>query len=65
MSDALRFTPENGESFAYNLCAVMVHEGASSQCGHYYDLIKDPTTDQWHQYNDKVSLPGFVMFFRS
>jgi uncharacterized UBP type Zn finger protein len=38
----------------YELCAVMVHEGQNAHCGHYYDLIRDSSADQWYSYNDKV-----------
>uniref|UniRef100_A0A1I8BYJ5 ubiquitinyl hydrolase 1 n=1 Tax=Meloidogyne hapla TaxID=6305 RepID=A0A1I8BYJ5_MELHA len=38
----------------YELCAVMIHEGNNTHCGHYYDLIRDPYTKQWFTYNDKV-----------
>ena len=31
----------------------MIHEGQSAHCGHYYDLIKDPTLGKWFSYNDK------------
>ncbi|KAI1722926.1 ubiquitin carboxyl-terminal hydrolase domain-containing protein [Ditylenchus destructor] len=37
----------------YELCAVLIHEGQNIQCGHYYDMIKDPVTQQWYTYNDK------------
>jgi len=44
--------PYNDE---YELCAVMVHEGQNAQSGHYYDIIREPTTKQWFTYNDRVS----------
>ncbi|KAI6207275.1 Ubiquitin family protein [Aphelenchoides fujianensis] len=37
----------------FELVAVMIHEGASSNCGHYYDMIKDPITNTWFSYNDR------------
>ncbi|CAD5207859.1 unnamed protein product [Bursaphelenchus okinawaensis] len=48
----LRYDSEE-PSIKYDLTAVMIHEGTSANCGHYYDLIKDPNTDKWFIYNDK------------
>ncbi|CAD5212318.1 unnamed protein product [Bursaphelenchus xylophilus] len=64
-STDLRYCTEDEEQqpIKYNLSAVMIHEGASANCGHYYDLIKDPNTDKWFIYNDKevsqTKIPGF------
>jgi uncharacterized UBP type Zn finger protein len=45
--------PHSEENRDYELCAVMIHEGQNTYCGHYYDLIKDPVANQWFTYNDK------------
>ncbi|KAI1723360.1 ubiquitin carboxyl-terminal hydrolase domain-containing protein [Ditylenchus destructor] len=47
----LQGTTEGDRS--YELRAVLIHEGQNIQCGHYYDMIKDPVTQQWYTYNDK------------
>lgn len=46
--------PEAEQNREYELCAVMIHEGPNTYCGHYYDVIKDPVTNKWFTYNDKV-----------
>lgn len=38
----------------YDLCAVMVHEGDNTYCGHYYDIIWRQENQKWYQYNDEV-----------
>uniref|UniRef100_A0A914H9X3 Ubiquitin carboxyl-terminal hydrolase n=1 Tax=Globodera rostochiensis TaxID=31243 RepID=A0A914H9X3_GLORO len=48
----------------YELCAVMIHEGKSTNSGHYYDIIRDPVIGRWFTYNDekvtvKRSAPGY------
>uniref|UniRef100_A0A183BUB8 Ubiquitin carboxyl-terminal hydrolase n=1 Tax=Globodera pallida TaxID=36090 RepID=A0A183BUB8_GLOPA len=37
----------------YELCAVMIHEGKSTNSGHYYDIIRDP------KVTVKRSAPGY------
>lgn len=32
---------------------ICLIEGPNAHCGHYYDLIKDPSNGQWFTYNDK------------
>ncbi|KAL3095449.1 hypothetical protein niasHS_007548 [Heterodera schachtii] len=49
----------------YELCAVMIHEGKSTNSGHYYDVIRDPVIDRWFTYNDetvnqKRTAPGYL-----
>ena len=41
----------------YNLYAVIVHEGYSTQRGHYYSYIKNTGTNMWFEYNDDVVKP--------
>jgi len=51
---ASKLKPDALYNEEYELCAVMIHEGNNTHCGHYYDLIRDPYTKQWFTYNDKV-----------
>lgn len=52
------------EEIEYELFAVMIHEGKETHCGHYYDIIKDPSSEKWFRYNDRiveeVKTPGYV-----
>ncbi|CAK5006208.1 unnamed protein product [Meloidogyne enterolobii] len=50
---ASKLKPDALYNEEYELCAVMIHEGNNTHCGHYYDLIRDPYTKQWFTYNDK------------
>lgn len=45
---------EDSDESVYDLCAVMIHEGPNTHCGHYYDLIRSPVNGQWFTYNDKA-----------
>lgn len=36
----------------YNLYALIVHEGYSTQKGHYYSFIKNQATGIWYKYDD-------------
>ncbi|CAJ0961246.1 unnamed protein product, partial [Mesorhabditis belari] len=38
----------------YDLCAVLIHEGDETKCGHYYDIILRNEDKKWYQYNDTV-----------
>ena len=38
----------------YNLSAVVMHEGTTSHCGHYWVLIRQEHTDHWLLCNDDV-----------
>ena len=46
-------------SHIYKLYAFIVHEGKTTQQGHYYSFVKNTTNEQWYKYNDdQVSLVG-------
>ncbi|CEF65427.1 Ubiquitin carboxyl-terminal hydrolase 48 [Strongyloides ratti] len=55
---------ELDEEIEYELFAVMIHEGKESHCGHYYDIIKEPSSGKWFKYNDRlveeVKTPGYI-----
>ncbi|KAG9412021.1 Ubiquitin carboxyl-terminal hydrolase 36 [Aphanomyces cochlioides] len=38
---------------SYSLTAVLVHAGASPDCGHYYAFVKSPA-GTWHEMNDET-----------
>eukprot|EP00455_Lapot_gusevi_P044005 TRINITY_DN5439_c0_g2_i8.p1 TRINITY_DN5439_c0_g2~~TRINITY_DN5439_c0_g2_i8.p1 ORF type:complete len:652 (-),score=263.98 TRINITY_DN5439_c0_g2_i8:171-2096(-) len=38
--------------YAYQLQAVLVHDGKSAGQGHYWAYVRQPEHDQWLQYND-------------
>uniref|UniRef100_A0A0N4ZN35 ubiquitinyl hydrolase 1 n=1 Tax=Parastrongyloides trichosuri TaxID=131310 RepID=A0A0N4ZN35_PARTI len=52
------------DDIEYELFAVMIHEGKETHCGHYYDIIKDPSSGKWFKYNDRVveevKAPGYI-----
>lgn len=43
--------PDHGTSSHYRLYAVIVHEGASCNSGHYHAFVRN-STDIWHSMND-------------
>eukprot|EP01130_Rhizamoeba_saxonica_P018447 TRINITY_DN9238_c0_g1_i1.p1 TRINITY_DN9238_c0_g1~~TRINITY_DN9238_c0_g1_i1.p1 ORF type:complete len:482 (-),score=72.62 TRINITY_DN9238_c0_g1_i1:435-1880(-) len=42
---------EDSSNFMYNLYGVLVHQGTSSNSGHYYSYVKAPNGN-WYQMND-------------
>lgn len=40
----------------YDLFGVLVHSGAAG-FGHYYSLLRDLVTDEWHEFNDSRVSP--------
>lgn len=48
------FKPHSETNLTYNLVAVLIHQGTSTKCGHYYDVIKYPHNNLWYTFNDKV-----------
>ena len=49
-------TSKRNESFAYTLKGVVAHVGAIDR-GHYYSFIKERTSQQWFEFNDRNVLP--------
>ena len=50
--------PGENPSSVYNLIAVITHQGANSDSGHYQSFVRDEVDEQkWYKYNDdKVSV---------
>ena len=44
------------QSMIYELYAVLVHAGSAS-FGHYYGLLKDLESSEWHEFNDATVKP--------
>ncbi|XP_055971812.1 ubiquitin carboxyl-terminal hydrolase 35 [Sorex fumeus] len=59
----LRLPLAGGSARAYDLCAVVVHSGLSSESGHYYCYARDGAprpAPQWFLFNDtRVSFSSF------
>ena len=49
-------TPAAAPNAVYDLYAVLVHAGSAS-FGHYYALIKDLASSEWHEFNDATVKP--------
>ncbi|XP_064459284.1 ubiquitin carboxyl-terminal hydrolase 48-like [Ornithodoros turicata] len=45
---------------AYNLSAVLIHQGTSANSGHYIAHIRDRETGAWYKFNDETvcKMPG-------
>ena len=41
----------------FNLYALIVHEGYSTQKGHYYSFIKNQASGIWYKYDDEEVKP--------
>lgn len=47
------------ESHQYHLCSLIVHEGYSTNQGHYYAFVKHQDNNLWYRYDDdNVKLVG-------
>ena len=50
--DLSGFTLENTQNISYKLVAVSSHIGKSGNSGHYIAYCKDPSDNQWYEFND-------------
>ncbi|KAJ5066602.1 ubiquitin carboxyl-terminal hydrolase 14 [Anaeramoeba ignava] len=43
---------EDMKKIPYKLFAVLLHSGLTSNSGHYYSFVNEPTTQKWWKFND-------------